>query len=62
VRNGVVDLWGVVTADQQREAAAVVAENVPGVKEVKNHITWVEPTSGMVMYQSSDDREPKNVA
>jgi CBS domain-containing protein len=62
VRNGVVDLWGVVTADQQREAAAVVAENVPGVKEVKNHITWVEPTSGMVMYQSPGDREPKNAA
>jgi CBS domain-containing protein len=62
VRNGVVDLWGVVTADHQREAAAVVAENVPGVKQVKNHIAWVEPNSGIVIHQSSEDQEPKNVA
>jgi CBS domain-containing protein len=62
VRNGVVDLWGVVTADHQREAARVVAENVPGVKQVSNHIAWIEPTSGIVMYQSPEDRQPKNVA
>jgi len=62
VRNGVAELWGVVTADQQREAAAVVAENIPGVKSVANHISWIEPTSGMVLYQSPDDREPKTAA
>ena len=62
VRNGVVELWGVVTADHQREAAAVVAENVPGVKQVKNHIAWIEPTSGMMLYQSPEDQEPKNAA
>jgi CBS domain-containing protein len=62
VRNGVVQLWGVVTADHQREAAAVVAENVPGVKCVTNHIAWVEPTSGIVMYQTPEDVAPKNAA
>jgi len=62
VRNGIVDLWGVVTTEPQREAAAVVAENVPGVKQVKNHIAWIEPTSGMVLYQSPEDQEPKNAA
>jgi CBS domain-containing protein len=62
VRNGVAELWGVATADHQREAAAVVAENVPGVKQVKNHIAWIEPTSGIVIYQSPDDQEPKNAA
>ena len=62
VRNGVVELWGVVTADHQRDAAAVVAENTPGAKEVKNHIAWIEPTSGTVLYQSPDDQEPKNAA
>ena len=51
-----------MTADHQREAAAVVAENVPGAKEVKNHIAWIEPTSGMVFYQSAQDQEPKNAA
>jgi CBS domain-containing protein len=49
VRNGVVDLWGVIVADNQREAAAVVAENIPGVKAVRNHLSWVEPVSGMVI-------------
>jgi len=49
VRNGVVDLWGVIVADHQREAAGVVAENVPGVKSVRNHLAWVEPVSGMVI-------------
>jgi len=62
VRNGGVELWGVVTADHQREGARVVAENVPGVKSVKSHIAWIEPTSGMVMYQSPEDAEPKNAA
>jgi CBS domain-containing protein len=62
VHDGVAELWGVVTADHQREAAGVVTENVPGVKEVKNHITWIEPTSGMVMYQPEEKAEPKTAA
>jgi osmotically-inducible protein OsmY len=62
VRDGVVELWGVVTADHQRDAAAVVAENVPGVKNVINHLAWVEPTSGTVIYQSAEDQESKTAA
>jgi len=62
VRDGVVELWGVVTAEHQREAAAVVAENVPGIKRVTNHIAWIEPTSGVVIYQPEEDREPKTAA
>jgi hypothetical protein len=27
-----------------------------------NHIAWVEPTSGIVIYQSPEDQEPKNAA
>jgi CBS domain-containing protein len=50
--NGIVDLWGVVLAAKQREAAVVVAENVPGVKAVRSHLAWVEPMSGMVFYES----------
>jgi CBS domain-containing protein len=55
VRDGVVDLWGVVVADNQREAAAVLVENVPGVKRVRNHLSWVEPTSGTVIYGPDDE-------
>ncbi len=49
VRDGIVDLWGIVFASHQREAAIVAAENVSGVKKVRSHIAWVEPQSGMVI-------------
>jgi CBS domain-containing protein len=49
VRDGIVDLWGVVFASHQREAAIVAAENVPGVKVVRSHFAWVDPYSGMVI-------------
>jgi len=47
VLNGVVELWGTVFDDRQREALRVAAENIPGVKAVKDHLVWIEPTSGM---------------
>ncbi len=47
VRGGVVDLWGVILDERQREALKVAAENISGVKAVKDHLVWVEPTSGM---------------
>jgi CBS domain-containing protein len=49
VREGVVELWGMIVDDRQRQALVVAAENVPGVKQVKDHLTWVEPTSGVVI-------------
>ena len=49
VRDGVVELWGVIIDERQREALKVAAENIPGVKVVKDHLVWVEPTSGMVI-------------
>ena len=49
VRDGVVELWGVIIDERQREALKVAAENIPGVKAVKDHLVWVEPTSGMTI-------------
>jgi CBS domain-containing protein len=49
VHDGVVELWGVIIDDRQREALKVTAENIPGVKAVKDHMVWVEPTSGMII-------------
>jgi CBS domain-containing protein len=49
VRDGIVELWGVIIDERQREALKVAAENVPGVKAVKDHLVWVEPMSGMAM-------------
>jgi CBS domain-containing protein len=62
VRNGVVELRGVFTADHQREAATVVAENIAGVKKVANHIAWIEPVSGMVIYEPDAEQGPKSAA
>jgi len=49
VLNGVVELWGTIFDDRQREALKVAAENIPGVKAVKDHLVWIEPTSGMAL-------------
>jgi CBS domain-containing protein len=49
VRNGVVHVWGLVTSDEQRVALKVLAENVPGVKAVRDHLVWIEPFSGLVV-------------
>ena len=49
VRDGVVELWGTILEGAQGEAIRVCAENVPGVKKVVSHLTWIEPMSGMVI-------------
>lgn len=49
VRDGVVELWGAITDERQREALKVAAENIPGVKEVKDHMVWIEPTTGVAI-------------
>lgn len=49
VEDGVVELHGAVTDDRERPALRVLAENVPGVKEVRDRLTWVEPLSGFVV-------------
>jgi osmotically-inducible protein OsmY len=47
VRNGVVQLSGVITDERQRQALRVAAENIPGVKKVEDNVVWVEPVSGL---------------
>jgi CBS-domain-containing membrane protein len=52
VRDGVVDLHGVILDERERQALRVMVENVPGVTGVRDHLAWVEPVSGMVMKAS----------
>ena len=54
--NGIVDLNGVILDEKEREALRVVAENVPGVKAVEDHLVWVEPVSGTVIEPPEDGR------
>jgi CBS domain-containing protein len=55
VRNGVVHLNGVITEERARKAAIVAAETVAGVKEVHDHLCWVEPMSGMYLTSAEDE-------
>jgi osmotically-inducible protein OsmY len=56
VKDGVVDLNGVILEEKEREALRVVAENVPGVRAVEDHLVWVEPVSGTVIEPPPDKR------
>jgi CBS domain-containing protein len=47
VNSGVVHLWGFVPGEEVRKAYRVAAENVAGVKRVKNHLRLVPATVGM---------------
>jgi CBS domain-containing protein len=55
VRDGVVELWGTITDERERAALVVAAENVPGVKAVRDHLAWVDATSGMVVYPPEEE-------
>jgi hypothetical protein len=49
VHDGIVELWGTITEEKQGDGLRVLAENIPGVKRVINHLTWIEPMTGMVL-------------
>ena len=62
VHNGVAELWGMILDERERQALIVAAENVAGVKEVHDHIVWVEPTSGMVLPSAEDEARGAQVS
>lgn len=37
VTSGLVEFWGIYGSNEEREAARVVAENIPGVRKVEDH-------------------------
>jgi len=55
VRDGVVELFGTIMDDRERNALIVMAENIPGVRKVRDHLTWVDPMSAMVFYKSEEE-------
>lgn len=46
VKEHVVNLEGTIFSDEERQAVIVIAENAPGVKDVQDHLTFVDPNSG----------------
>ena len=53
--DGVVDLWGTISNEQERQGIRVIAENTAGVKQVNDHMVTVEPYSGTVI-EAPDER------
>lgn len=47
VDDGIVQLRGAIFDERERTALHVAAENVPGVKGIKDRLVYVEPVSGM---------------
>ena len=47
VRSGVVQLSGLLTDERQRAAVRILAENIPGVRQVQDRLVWIEPETGM---------------
>jgi CBS domain-containing protein len=59
VRNGVVELWGTITDNRERQALIVASENIPGVEAVHDHLVWIEPMSGVVIQSEEDEARAK---
>lgn len=55
VSNGIVHLSGAITDDRSRQAAVVAAENVSGVKQVHDHLSWIDTISGSGMCLNSPE-------
>ena len=54
VRNGVVHLHGIIINPSSRQAAIVAAENIAGVKEVHDHLCFVDTYSGFYVESPED--------
>jgi hypothetical protein len=61
VRDGVAELWGTIMDERERRGLIVLVENVPGVKQVHDHLVWVEPMSGMAFPSPEDDAKERAV-
>jgi CBS domain-containing protein len=57
VKNGVAELWGTILDERERQAFIVATENVAGVKNVHDHLVWVDPMSGMSFASAEDEKE-----
>jgi len=49
VSKGIVDVWGTIANEAERDAIRVVVENTPGVKAVHDHLVYIEPYTGTVI-------------
>jgi CBS domain-containing protein len=62
VHGGTAELSGIITDERERKALIVAAENVAGVKEVHDHLVWVEPMSGVAIPSAEDEAKAEDAA
>ena len=53
-RRGIVQLHGLITTDEARRATIIAAENTNGVKEVHDHLCFVDTYSGYYVESPED--------
>jgi len=56
VKSGVIELRGLITNERMRAALRVIAENTEGARGIRDHLLCIEPISGTVISQGSDDK------
>jgi len=59
VHDGVAELSGIITDERERKGLIVAAENAAGVKEVHDHLVWVEPMSGTAFPSVEDEAKAR---
>lgn len=57
VRDGVVELRGTTPSEHHRQSLLAVAQNVPGVKTVHDHLIWIDEATGTFL-PSPEDSTP----
>ena len=62
VKTGIAELWGTITDERERRGCIISAENVAGVRQVHDHLVWVEPVSGMSFPSPEDEAKLRTVA
>jgi CBS domain-containing protein len=55
VKNGIAEIWGTILDERERQGCIVAVENIAGVKQVHDHLVWVEPMSGMAFASWEED-------
>ncbi|MDN0081816.1 CBS domain-containing protein [Crenobacter sp. SG2305] len=58
VTDGIVELHGTITDERQRTALRVAAENIRGVRQIRDYLLWADPFSGIVADMPDDDIKP----
>ncbi len=54
VLQGTVELNGWLIDERERGAVRAAVEGIPGVVAIRDHLTWVEPITGMVLPSPED--------